>query len=253
MHAARGRRKKRWCCHSLTPPSGYTVHLHLIDTLCYGPRSYLNRSKGLIPVPGSSSSRKFPCRDAEPHTSTARARVRGLSSTRAVQPLTSRPHYARVRVAVDTARYQRGNQRAGSDAVRALYACCSQSQPRTQATRAQHKRREGPKGSAREKKKETGPGVSVTTSRPTCGPPDAVPHTAHSRPARAAAALSVDPKSGSSVTLTTCCACSYCVSVNKLSTAAAVSRALCVDLWFHARAFRFVLRRLLTCHTYYYY
>jgi hypothetical protein len=153
MHAARGRRKKRWCCHSLTPPSGYTVHLHLIDTLCYGPRSYLNRSKGLIPVPGSSSSRKFPCRDAEPHTSTARARVRGLSSTRAVQPLTSRPHYARVRVAVDTARYQRGNQRAGSDAVRALYACCSQSQPRTQATRAQHKRREGPKGSAREKKK----------------------------------------------------------------------------------------------------
>lgn len=121
MHAARGRRKKRWCCHSLTPPSGYTVHLHLIDTLCYGPRSYLNRSKGLIPVPGSSSSRKFPCRDAEPHTSTARARVRGLSSTRAVQPLTSRPYRARVRVAVDT----HDTNEETSERAATLYVLCT--------------------------------------------------------------------------------------------------------------------------------
>lgn len=150
----------------------------------------------------------MPCRDAEPHTSTARARVRGLSSTRAVQPLTSRPYRARVRVAVDT---HDTNEETSERAATLYVLCTPAARSRSLALRPHGlsiKEGKGRRGQQGRKKKETGPGVSVTTSRPTCGPLVAVPHTAHSRPARAAAALSVDPKSGSSVTLTTCCACS---------------------------------------------
>lgn len=63
----------------------------------------------------------MPCRDAEPHTSTARARVRGLSSTRAVQPLTSRPYRARVRVAVDT----HDTNEETSERAATLYVLCT--------------------------------------------------------------------------------------------------------------------------------